>query len=241
MMFPMKIPAEVKQMAKIIEATVKILDTSTLKMTRGFYPSSTDKHKGVDLIPKSTSETPAVLCFKDGTVAAVGNVSGTNTSTLTPGMGTYVAVQHPDSSMTRYQHLKAGSLKVKPGDSVKAGQKLGTYGRPTTGNSTGPHLHFDISLKEKPKTGKFIKAQFLGATRYYVDPVPYLTAPIRENTAKYICTASLLRIRKEPSLSSAVVGYVKNGETVTVTEVKNGFGRVKTGWCSMQYLRKVIK
>ena len=223
----------------IIDATALILTTSTLKMTRGFYPSSSDKHKGVDLIPGSISETPDVLCFKDGTVAAVGNVSGTNSSTKTPGMGTFVAVQHPDGSMTRYQHLKAGSLKVKVGDAVRAGQKLGTYGRPTTGNSTGPHLHFDISFKTKPKTGKVIQAQYLGATRYYVDPLPYLTAAAPEAAQKYICTASLLRIRQAPSLNASVIGHVKSGETVTVTEVKNGFGRVKAGWCSMQYLRKV--
>lgn len=241
MMFPMKIPAEVKQMAKIIEATVKILNTATLKMTRGFYPSSTDKHKGVDLIPRSTSETPAVLCFKDGTVAAVGNVSGTNTSTLTPGMGTYVAVQHPDGSMTRYQHLKAGSLKVKPGDSVKAGQKLGTYGRPTTGNSTGPHLHFDISLKEKPKTGKYIKAQFLNVTRYYVDPIPYLTASIKKEQKYTVTASSRLRIRKEPSLSAEIVGFLNHGEIVSVGEIKNNFASISSGWASMDYLKKVIK
>lgn len=228
-------------MAKIIEATVKILNTATLKMTRGFYPSSTDKHKGVDLIPRSTSETPAVLCFKDGTVAAVGNVSGTNTSTLTPGMGTYVAVQHPDGSMTRYQHLKAGSLKVKPGDSVKAGQKLGTYGRPTTGNSTGPHLHFDISLKEKPKTGKYIKAQFLNVTRYYVDPIPYLTASIKKEQKYTVTASSRLRIRKEPSLSAEIVGFLNHGEIVSVGEIKNNFASISSGWASMDYLKKVIK
>lgn len=226
-------------MAKIIETAIKILNTATLKMTRGFYPSSNDKHKGVDLIPKSTSETPAVLCFKDGTIAAVGNVSGTNTSTLTPGMGTYVAVQHPDGSMTRYQHLKAGSLKVKPGDSVKAGQKLGTYGRPTTGNSTGPHLHFDISLKEKPKTGKYIKAQFLGATRYYVDPVPYLTVSNKKEQKYTVTASSRLRIRKEPSLSAEIVGFLNHGEIVSVGEIKNNFASISLGWASMDYLKKV--
>ena len=35
------------------------------------------------------------------------------------------------------------------------------------------------------------------------------------------------------------VKVLPHGETVTVTEVKNGFGRVKAGWCSMHYLKKV--
>ena len=41
-----------------------------------------------------------------------------------------------------YAHMQPGSLRVKVGDKVKAGQVLGLLGN--TGNSSEPHLHFDI-------------------------------------------------------------------------------------------------
>jgi murein DD-endopeptidase MepM/ murein hydrolase activator NlpD len=43
---------------------------------------------------------------------------------------------------TRYDHLKNGSILVKPGDDVKAGQKIAQVG--SAGRSSGPHLHFEV-------------------------------------------------------------------------------------------------
>jgi hypothetical protein len=42
-----------------------------------------------------------------------------------------------------YAHLQPGSIRVKPGDRVRRGQVLGLLGN--SGNSTGPHLHFQVS------------------------------------------------------------------------------------------------
>jgi hypothetical protein len=41
-----------------------------------------------------------------------------------------------------YAHLKTGSVKVRPGDQLSAGQVLGNLGN--TGNSSAPHLHFHV-------------------------------------------------------------------------------------------------
>lgn len=43
---------------------------------------------------------------------------------------------------TRYDHLKRGSILVEPGDLVAPGQKIAEVG--SAGNSTGPHLHFEV-------------------------------------------------------------------------------------------------
>ncbi|WP_269791274.1 M23 family metallopeptidase [Stenotrophomonas sp. Iso1] len=59
-----------------------------------------------------------------------------------PDLGCLVRVLHRDGSMALYAHLQAGSLQVRPGQSVEAGQALAASGN--TGNSTGPHLHFAI-------------------------------------------------------------------------------------------------
>jgi murein DD-endopeptidase MepM/ murein hydrolase activator NlpD len=47
-----------------------------------------------------------------------------------------------------YAHLQPGSLRVKVGDAVKRGQVLGLVGN--TGNSTEPHLHFQLMDRNSP-------------------------------------------------------------------------------------------
>lgn len=69
--------------------------------------------------------------------------------------GEYVAINHHDGTITLYAHMLAGSRKVSYGDEVKQGQVIGTVG--STGNSTGPHLHFEVRLNGK-----------------IVNPIPYL-------------------------------------------------------------------
>jgi len=62
------------------------------------------------------------------------------------GYGNYVVLAHRNGVATLYGHL-AASL-VKPGDSVVQGQPIGLEG--STGNSTGPHLHFEMRVSGQP-------------------------------------------------------------------------------------------
>lgn len=59
------------------------------------------------------------------------------------GYGNMIVIDHGEDYQSLYAHLK--DVNVKIGDSVTAGQVIGHIG--TTGMSTGPHLHFAISLK----------------------------------------------------------------------------------------------
>ncbi|MQS38438.1 M23 family metallopeptidase, partial [Streptomyces katsurahamanus] len=70
--------------------------------------------------------------------------------------GNEVVVQHSDGKYSQYAHLS--SLSVSAGQSVSGGQQIGLSG--STGNSTGPHLHFEI--RTSPSYGSD------------VDPVAYL-------------------------------------------------------------------
>ena len=54
----------------------------------------------------------------------------------------YVAILHEDGSYAYYGHLLLGGVRVKPGQSVVAGELIGLSGN--TGYSTGPHLHFVV-------------------------------------------------------------------------------------------------
>ncbi len=57
--------------------------------------------------------------------------------------GNWIGITHSDGSNTYYMHMKSGSLTDKvEGDYVSAGEYLGKVG--SSGNSTGPHLHFQV-------------------------------------------------------------------------------------------------
>jgi LysM repeat protein len=63
------------------------------------------------------------------------------------GYGNHVIVDHGNGYTTLYAHLN--SIFVRPGESISRGQQLGTVGN--TGNSTGPHLHFEIRYQGTPR------------------------------------------------------------------------------------------
>ncbi len=87
-------------------------------------------HTGVDLSPKQGIGQP-VYAAGSGTVA----FAGWNST----GFGNTVVIGH-GSYFTIYGHLDR--YTVSCGQSVSAGQQIGTVGN--TGNSTGPHLHFEV-------------------------------------------------------------------------------------------------
>ena len=76
----------------------------------------------------------AVIASAGGTVK-VAKSSGYNF-----GFGNYIIVGHPNGTETIYAHLSAVNVTV--GQNVAQGQKIGALG--SSGNSTGPHLHFEI-------------------------------------------------------------------------------------------------
>lgn len=91
------------------------------------------KHAGLDIsLPVGTP----LLAVADGTV------SRASASTDNGGMGIFAAINHPTGVVTRYLHMS--QLLVSTGERVSRGQMIGRSGN--TGNSAGPHLHFDIKV-----------------------------------------------------------------------------------------------
>ncbi|WP_405674991.1 transglycosylase family protein [Streptomyces sp. NBC_01511] len=103
-------------------------------------------HTGVDFpVPTGTS----VKAVAGGTVVSAGWEGS---------YGYQVVIRHADGKYSQYAHLSA--LNVRDGQKVNAGQRIARSG--STGNSTGPHLHFE--MRTGPGYGSDI------------DPVSYLRA-----------------------------------------------------------------
>ena len=91
-------------------------------------------HHGIDLAaPKGT----AIHAIASGKVEFAGRY---------PDGAEVVRIRHEDGSVSLYAHLST-DLDVKVGDRVSAGQVIGQVGM--TGHTTGPHLHFEISVHGK--------------------------------------------------------------------------------------------
>ncbi len=99
-------------------------------------------HSGIDLVKSGggASGTP-VIASRSGRVEVVQRSNS--------GYGYMVLINHGDGYKTRYAHMIRGSITVSVGDYVDAGQTIGKVG--STGNSTGPHLHFEVIYNGETK------------------------------------------------------------------------------------------
>lgn len=103
-------------------------------------------HGGIDIAGAGIMGTP-VVAAADGTVIATNSSCTHNwgksySCGCGGGYGNYVMISHAGGKMTVYGHLT--SLTVSTGQSVSRGQVIGYVG--STGNSTGPHLHYECRL-----------------------------------------------------------------------------------------------
>jgi murein DD-endopeptidase MepM/ murein hydrolase activator NlpD len=69
--------------------------------------------------------------------------------------GNYAKVQHANGYMTAYAHMSRFAKGVHNGSFVKQGQVIGYVG--TTGQSTGPHLHYEVYIGGKPVNAMKLK------------------------------------------------------------------------------------
>lgn len=94
-------------------------------------------HKGIDMNPGDGSAIQAVAA---GTVREV-------SASDNGGLGVYAVIDHMiDGELVSsvYAHMREGSLALSVGQTVDVGDLVGNVGN--TGQSTGPHLHFEILL-----------------------------------------------------------------------------------------------
>lgn len=63
------------------------------------------------------------------------------------GKGNYIVIQHGNGERSEFLNLGQGSVKVRPGDEVKAGQEMANVG--FSGNARYPHLHYAVTKATK--------------------------------------------------------------------------------------------
>jgi len=154
-------------LASPVEGTV----TSSFGEDRGDH-----RHAGQDISAPSGTPVRAVDC---GTVTQAAGGGG---------YGNIVCVKHSATVSTCYAHLS--SFETKRGDYVEVGQMIGRVG--STGNSTGPHLHFEV--RENGSA---------------VDPAPYLGGRARasgESAAQPSGTSESNPAAKRTRVSAAATG-----------------------------------
>lgn len=110
---------------------------SSGELTSGYGWRWGRMHNGIDIgAPVGTD----IHAWKSGEVIFSGNAND--------GYGNKIIIRHDDGSETLYAHIMDGGLLVQEGQRVNQGQHIAEMG--STGNSTGPHLHFEIIIGGKP-------------------------------------------------------------------------------------------
>ena len=113
------------------------LPVDAVRLTQGYgktsfsYVYRSGRHNAWDLALKNGKD--AIRAAGDGRVLAVGNMGRY-------GYGRWIAIDHRNGLVTFYAHLR--KVKVKSGQKVKKGDKIGVMG--STGFSTGTHVHFSV-------------------------------------------------------------------------------------------------
>lgn len=105
------------------------------RLSSMFGPRWGTRHEGIDIaVPTGTD----VDAFMGGTVVSAGWNSG--------GYGNLVIIDHGNGLETYYGHNS--KILVRAGESVRKGQHIADSG--STGDSTGPHLHFEVRKNDVP-------------------------------------------------------------------------------------------
>jgi murein DD-endopeptidase MepM/ murein hydrolase activator NlpD len=150
-------------------------------------------HNGVD-IWQAKEPTPLLACF-DGKVIAV------STSTDPNGAGNKVVVQSTVDGKKitwTYFHMVKGSIKVKKGDEIKAGDVVGKMG--DTGFATGKHLHWEIWSGHRTA-----QPNINSGGKGFHDPMKFMTNVLAPKTAEVPVEAPVTVVEPVRAPEQAIV------------------------------------
>lgn len=203
--------------------TIKLIDPTLgqYPITQRFGPSDIDYsawgligHAGIDYGCPSGSPVYASI---SGTVKKMGYEAN--------GFGNYIRIDD-DEGYSIYAHLS--NATVVTGQVITQGTMIGRSGN--TGNSTGPHLHFERHQNSESKANGYNGA---------VDPTPYFENAVEtpttgdtaeQTTNKATVIWSALNMRPETNVQTPAIGLVYAGfeiEYNAIIETRGGDGEVE--------------
>jgi murein DD-endopeptidase MepM/ murein hydrolase activator NlpD len=151
---------------------------------------------------RTNDDGDAVLASAAGTVTVVQNLGSTS-------YGLWIEIDHGSGWRTRYAHL-SGEL-VTQGQAVGRGQQIGTVG--TTGNSTGPHLHYEQRLN-----GTAVSITIDGVAVLYYGSRNYTSTNSCIGPAGYVNTGGgTLNVRSGTNTGTTAIGYLPHNGTVFIS------------------------
>jgi peptidoglycan hydrolase-like protein with peptidoglycan-binding domain/biotin carboxyl carrier protein len=163
--------------------------------TSGFGWRNGKWHNGVDLQTAGAGNASDIVAVYPGKVIKVDYQAN--------GAGYYVNIQHDEGLVTKYFHLKKGSIVVKVGQQVEAGQKIaieGNTGRARGVVDGGRHLHFEVWKNGKAE-----------------NPLPWLKGE-KKITTKVVTQDNLTETETETVVKTVEVGYP--GEVIIDEQMK---------------------
>jgi murein DD-endopeptidase MepM/ murein hydrolase activator NlpD len=140
--------AKAAKAASWVKPVKKYTKSASYAQSGGMWQST---HSGQDFAVATGTQ---VYAARGGTVVK----AGSNGAGDGPAYGNAVVIKHGNGTYSQYAHLS--KIQVKAGQIVKTGQRIALSGN--TGNSSGPHLHFEIRTTANYGTA--------------VDPVAFLRA-----------------------------------------------------------------
>jgi hypothetical protein len=154
-----------------------------------------DNHSGTDFgiggfAGMDANGSRPIVAAAAGTVTAINdglydrNTAANSTNCGSTSCGNYVKLSHADGKITLYCHMKKGSVAVVKDQVVGCGTVLGRVG--SSGCSTGPHLHFGVTVGGATDDPYAANAGCGGQTSYWVTQGAYRGLPAE--TCE--CTAS---------------------------------------------------
>lgn len=127
---------------------------------QNYHVEFPDQRFAYDFFLHACFGTP-ILAPAAGTVRAVAdtvadNPPGRMNARVPP--GNHVIIDHGKGEFSVLAHLRHGSVRVRPGERVEAGQPVGSCGN--SGNSSAPHLHYHLQTEGRAGAGVGLPAQF---------------------------------------------------------------------------------
>jgi murein DD-endopeptidase MepM/ murein hydrolase activator NlpD len=145
---------------------------------QGNKSTTRDFHNGIDIALanfRAQDDGVSVLAAAAGTVVDVRDGRFDRETALQfADVGNYVFIDHGNGWVSQYYHLRRDSILVSVGQAVVAGQPLGLVG--SSGNSAGPHLHFEVQHNKSPVD------LFAAPASYWLATPPYVYDPVLPHT-----------------------------------------------------------